>query len=418
MYARLPMFQRIGAKAYKKDLTNTQALLAALGNPQNQFQSIHIAGTNGKGSLTHMLGALFVSHGYKTGLYTSPHYKDFRERIKIGNTYIRRKDVVEFIQTKRHLIEQIEPSFFELTVAMAFWYFAKEDIDFAIIETGLGGRLDSTNVIHPELSLITNIGFDHMDILGHTLSEIATEKAGIIKNSVPVVIGEALAETRSVFEGIAMQRNAPIRFAEDHYQFVHEAHDWDQSNLTVSKNGLSYRIQSDLAGPYQSKNLITFLAAIDVLYENSILKNDIQKQNFALMNVRSLTNFIGRWTIIGLEPMILCDSAHNKDGLAMLFKALGQKSFEKIHIVFGVVQDKDLNGVLPLFPTEATYYFAKANVPRGLDAKALRDLCDPLGMIGSPYTTVKNALNAARRRASTQDLILVCGSIFVVAEVL
>jgi dihydrofolate synthase / folylpolyglutamate synthase len=406
LYAQLPMYQRVGAAAYKKDLANTLALCEHLGNPHRLFPSIHVGGTNGKGSVSHMLAALCQAQGLKTGLYTSPHYKDFRERIKIDGQYIPRRRVSDFVEKHRAFIETLQPSFFELTVALAFDYFAAEQVDIAIIEVGLGGRLDSTNVITPLLSVITNISYDHMNLLGDTLPLIAAEKAGIIKPGVPVVIGETHPESAPVFLKKAAEVQAPIVFADAHFRAEQrERSHWKSTIYDVFKNDQPYLsgLEVQAAGPFQAKNLATVLQAWE-----------------------SLTRFMGRWQVIGHNPTVLCDSAHNEAGIRLAFEKISQHltphpsllTPHSLHIVTGFVNDKDVGNILRLFPTEARYYFAKADIPRGLDAAALRDQAAACGLRGRAYVSVKNALRAARRKARPEDLVVVIGSIFVVAEVL
>lgn len=419
LYTMLPMFQRVGPVAYKKDLTNTKVLLQALGDPQLRFRSIHVAGTNGKGSLTHLLAALFVEQGLRTGIYTSPHYKDFRERIKIGPNFIPKRDVIGFVRDHQALIETVKPSFFELTVVMAFWYFAREKVDVAIVETGLGGRLDSTNVITPELSVITNIGWDHMDLLGHTLPEIATEKAGIIKKGVPVVIGEVLPETRPVFLKKASEMGSMLRFAEESWECTNRKGDLLSCLMDFrSSDGRHLALETDLTGPFQDRNFRTFLTACDALEGSVFPKVQPDRLASAVRSVREKVRYIGRWQVRGKDPLIILDSAHNKDGLELLFEGISRIPHRMLHVVLGVVADKDLEKVIHLFPADARYYFAKANVPRGMDAHALRERCNQGGLSGRSYVSVKAALRAARRHAAADDLIMVCGSIFVVAEVI
>jgi folylpolyglutamate synthase/dihydropteroate synthase len=578
LYSRLPMFQRVGAVAYKKDLGNTLALCAHVDNPHRRFPSIHVGGTNGKGSVSHMLAAACQASGLKVGLYTSPHYKDFRERIKINGRYIPRASVVAFVDNNKSAIEAIQPSFFELTVAMAFDYFAREKVDIAVIEVGLGGRLDSTNVISPLLSVITNISYDHMDLLGDTLDKIAFEKAGIIKAGIPVVIGETHPESAPVFLKKAKEVGAEIVFADQRYgvreasppgplsrgegeqhpveinakqnshpQTVNQQLSGSESPLSAgegeqhpveinakqnshpqninqqlsgsesplsagegeqhpveinakpnshpqtvnqqlsgSKSPLSAgegeqhpveinakpnshpqtvnqqlsggesplsagegvggeaftydvtrdqkaagSLQLQAGGPYQTHNLATVLQAWEALGEQqgflAIFQNkkipagrEARQQwlQAGLAHLRELTRFMGRWQIIGREPTVLCDSAHNEAGLRAAFGQIGQMDFKRLHIVCGFVADKDLNKALALFPMQATYYFAKANIPRGLDAAALRTAAAERNLHGKSYRSVKNALAAAKRAAAKDDLIVVIGSIFVVAEVL
>ncbi|MCB0465083.1 MAG: bifunctional folylpolyglutamate synthase/dihydrofolate synthase [Aequorivita sp.] len=395
LFAQLPMYQRVGQSAYKADMSATVQLANYLNRPEKSFKSVHVAGTNGKGSTSHMLASVFQEAGYKTGLYTSPHLKDFRERIKINGEMIPKKNVSEFVEKHKSYFEKNQLSFFEMTVGLAFDYFRKEKVDIAIIEVGMGGRLDSTNIITPEVSVITNIGLDHTQFLGNTLEKIASEKAGIIKNDIPVVIGETLPETKQVFEQIASERNASIAFAEK----------MDSSNYT-----------SDLKGTYQKKNLKTVLAAIKVLQKKGW---DISEENMkaGLLKTIKNTGLMGRWQVLRESPKVICDTAHNKDGLQFVMKQLATETYEKLHIVLGVVNDKDLGSVLPLFPKNATYYFCKPKIPRGLDASLLLSQARGFGLVGEDYISVKNAYLAALDIAATKDLIFVGGSTFVVAEV-
>jgi dihydrofolate synthase/folylpolyglutamate synthase len=415
LYSRLPMYHRVGAVAFKKDLTNTLALCAHLGDPHRQFPSVHVAGTNGKGSVSHMLAAIAQAAGLKVGLYTSPHYKDFRERIKVNGQLMSRKAVVDFVANNRDALEQIQPSFFEATVAMAFDHFAREKVDLAIVEVGLGGRLDSTNVINPLLSVITNISYDHMDMLGDTLPLIAAEKAGIIKSGVPVVIGESHAETMPVFIDRAQAMDSPIVFADQRVRVNEQPSDAPaHSRFDVWVDGvLTYpNLLVEAAGPYLPANLTTLLEAWHHLPQVSETA-----MRHGLAHLQSLTRYMGRWQFIGDHPVILCDSAHNEAGLRSAFSRICTMPCRNLHVVTGFVQDKDLGKALPLFPTQARYYFAKADIPRGLDAAALRLQASSYGLHGRAYRSVKYALRAARRAASPDDLIVVIGSIFVVAEV-
>lgn len=438
IFSRLPMFQKVGAVAYKKDLTNARALCAHLGDPHSRFPSVHIGGTNGKGSVSHFMAAICQAAGLKVGLYTSPHYKDFRERIKINGRYIPRERVTAFVEKNKAALEAIQPSFFEMSVALAFDYFAQEKVDIAVIEVGLGGRLDSTNVITPLLSVITNISYDHMDILGDTLDKIAFEKAGIIKPGVPVVIGETHPESAPVFLKQAAEMQAPLVFADQWYELRIAASGNEKSGLEeithydiLWERQTAGGLQLQGGGPYQPRNLATVLQAWEVLCAQpgflSILKNKkISAEAPALQayvqtglaRLRDLTRFIGRWQIIGRNPTILCDSAHNEAGLRAAFEQISRLPAQRLHIVCGFVADKDLNKALRQFPTQAAYYFAKANIPRGLNAAALRAAAAERGLHGKSYTSVKNALAAAKRAAAKDDLIVVIGSIFVVAEVL
>ncbi len=421
LYAQLPMFQRIGAAAFKKDLTNTLTLCARLDNPQHTYPTIHVAGTNGKGSVSFMLAAIFQAAGYKTGLYVSPHYKDFRERIRVNGEYITRKHIIKFVKYQKTEFEKIQPSFFEMTVALAFDYFRAEKVDIAIIETGLGGRLDSTNIISPLVSVITNISFDHMNLLGDTLELIAGEKAGIIKPQTPVVIGEEQAETRPVFERKALEMNAPIVFATRNYRCEKVSTDGlEHAIFNVFKGDklLYENLKLNAIGDYQSKNLATVLQTIAAL--PTPFRKDLNEKGirYGLENLKQLTQFIGRWHVIGQNPTIVCDSAHNEGGITLALSQLNQLEFNQLHIVIGFVSDKDWAKTLALFPKNAIYYFAKANIPRGLNAEILCAEAQKMGFNGKAYESVRFALADARKRAREKDLIFVGGSIFVVGEVL
>lgn len=431
LYQHLPMYQRIGVAAYKKDLTNTLMLCAHLGNPHQKFPSIHVGGTNGKGSVSHILAALCQAAGLKTGLYISPHYKDFTERIKINGQYMPKRRVTAFVAQHKELIESVEPSFFELCVAMAFDHFAREKVDIAIIEVGLGGRLDSTNVITPLLSVITNISYDHMNLLGNTLPEIAFEKAGIIKPGVPVVIGETHPESAPVFIKKALETESEFVFADQHLTVTEPDNQSNFGTTTryhIDRQGQRWLsdLEVNLAGPYQGKNLATALEAWHIFQKMPIVSNRSNDTvlRTGLKNISALTKFMGRWQVIGQHPTILCDSAHNEAGLQEAFGRMNTwlqeagPSGATLHIVTGMVNDKDLSKALVLFPTAARYYFAKANIPRGLDAVYLQQEAARYGLQGRAYPSVRRAFTAARRTAAAQDLILVIGSIFVVGEVL
>jgi len=425
LYAQLPMFQRVGPVAYKKDLGNTLTLCAYLGDPHTKFKSVHVGGTNGKGSVSHMLAAACQASGLKTGLYVSPHYKDFRERIKVDGSYIPRRRVADFVEKHRAKIEEIQPSFFELCVAMAFDHFAREQVDIAIVEVGLGGRLDSTNIITPLLSVITNISYDHQNLLGDTLPLIAAEKAGIIKPGVPVVIGETQPESAPVFLKKAAETGSKIVFADQQFELLESRPpNWKTAHFSVFKQGKPYleKLDVDAAGPFLRKNVTTALQAWELLDlpapTLSAGSSKLQPFQIALKNLKRLTRFIGRWQLIGQKPAVLCDSAHNEAGLRSTLEAIKSAPFRKLHFVIGFVNDKSVEPVLTLFPPSARYYFAKANIPRGLDATALREKAASLGLPGRAYSSVKNALRAAKRAAAPNDLIVVTGSIFVVAEAL
>lgn len=412
------MFSRIGAAAYKADLLNTIRLCKALDNPQHNFKSIHIAGTNGKGSVSHMLAAILQTAGYKTGLYTSPHLKDFRERIKINGEMIPEDFVISFTKKIMPLIEEIEPSFFEITVAMAFDYFADQKIDIAVIETGLGGRLDSTNIITPELSIITNIGLDHMNLLGDSLEKIALEKAGIIKEGVPVIIGEVLPETEVVFKPVALERNAALTIA-SHTRQVRDWH-WEKHELIVEvadDHHPDHKIYHlDLPGIYQTKNLLTVLECCSKLQEQGwVMDEKIIQQG--LKKTKKLTGLHGRWEIIHTSPKVILDVAHNADGIRQLVLQSEVTEHNQLHIVLGMVKDKEIETVLALLPSNARYYFTKAQIPRALPETELKEKSALLNLKGDSFPEVNKALHNAMQQAHPDDLIIVCGSIFLVGEV-
>ena len=410
------MFQRLGDQAFKKDLTNTLSLLSALDNPHKSFKTIHIAGTNGKGSVTHILASILQEEGYKVACYTSPHYKDFRERIKINGIVVEEDYVVSFVENNRELIEQIQPSFFEITVVMAFDYFAKHEIDVAIIETGMGGRFDSTNVLTPLLSIITNISFDHQQFLGDTLAKIAFEKAGIIKEGVPVLIGEYQEDTNAVFVKHVAAFNSRLKYAQELLEITDFESSSDGSTFTACSAKSKYHYTTDLSGSYQKKNIQTALAAL-LLLGNLFKVCEKSKRN-GLLKVRDNTMFIGRCMRIKEKPLVILDSAHNEAGIQELNQLLNSSTFNNLHFVFGTVSDKDLSKVLPLLPSQAKYYFCKADIARGMDPKKLHTEASLYGLKGSVFSTVKAAYVQALSQAEDEDLVLVSGSIFVVAEVL
>lgn len=416
LFTRLPMFSRMGAAAFKKDLTNTTRLCEALGNPQLQCKTIHIAGTNGKGSTSHMLAAILQTAGYKTGLYTSPHLKDFRERIKINGVVCDEDFVVDFTQRIQPLINEIEPSFFEITVAMAFDYFAKQQVDIAIIEVGLGGRLDSTNIITPELSVITNIGWDHMNLLGDTLEEIAAEKAGIIKKGIPVVIGEVIPETRPVFDLKAA--DSPITYAQEKRWMIgweYEHHLLKVSIVDKASNAHTH-YELDLPGIYQTKNLLTVLEAAHQLQLQG-WKTDTAIIQKALPHVKKLTGLHGRWELVHQHPAVILDVGHNVDGMRQISRQLELTNYDYLHVVIGMVKDKEIDAVLALLPKEATYYFTQAQIPRALDAAQLQQQAAAFELEGRTYPEVNKAVKEAMANAEKNDLVLVCGSVFLVGEV-
>ena len=394
MFLQLPMYQNKGKVAFNSKMDGINSLAAHLNNPHKKIKTIHVAGTNGKGSSSHMLASVLQEAGYKVGLYTSPHLKDFRERIRVNGKKVAKKWVVDFIDENQSFFERNKLSFFEMTVGMAFSYFANENVDIAVIEVGLGGRLDSTNIITPEVSLITNIGFDHTDMLGDTLAKIAYEKAGIIKRNIPVVISEFNEETAPVFKETASALNAKIVFAQE-------------------KTFSTYKI--GLLGSYQQKNIKGVLAALRELVSFKIEEKHIVK---GLKKVVENTHLMGRWQQIGTKPTIICDTAHNKEGLAIVLNQLQEQEYEKLHVVIGFVKDKDISAILPLFPSNATYYFCKPKISRGLDEKILSDRCVRYNLNGETYKSVNKAFKAAKKQASKNDFIYVGGSNFVVAEVL
>jgi dihydrofolate synthase/folylpolyglutamate synthase len=423
LFAQLPMFQRIGQAAYKKDLTNISALCQHLGNPQLRFPCIHVAGTNGKGSVSNMLAAVFSASGYKTGLYTSPHYRDFRERVRIDGKPIPARDVSRFVDNHRPAFDRIGPSFFEWTTALAFDHFARRQVDIAIIETGLGGRFDSTNIVQPLLSVITNISFDHMNILGDTLPQIASEKAGIIKPGIPVVVGESHPETQAVFLSAARRCQSRLFFADQSVRVLPGPRNGQHALYTIQQDDppMEQSISLEHLGEYQQYNLATVWKALSVFAEGCTKLPSPRRPlriPEGLARLRSLTGFIGRWELLQENPRIICDSAHNEAGIRQVLSALANMHYQRLHIVFGTVSDKDPDNMLRLLPETATYYFAKAKVPRGLDAQELQQQARRLGRVGKSYASVRTALASARRKAAPDDLIFVGGSIFVVAEVI
>ena len=418
MFSQLPMYQRVGGAAYKADLNNTIALLQHLDNPHRNFKSVHVAGTNGKGSTSHLLASIFQEAGYKTGLYTSPHLRDFRERIRINGEMIPEENVVAFIDQNKTWFEQMQLSFFEMTVGMAFDYFSKEQVDIAIVEVGMGGRLDSTNLITPELSIITNIGLDHVQFLGDTLEKIAGEKAGIIKPCIPVVIGETQEETRQVFEDKAREGQSPLFFADQLFdcdkvhiesQKVQEFDVWKANELYLEA------CEIPLLGHYQKKNLTTVMCAIDQLRRNFEISDDDLRDGIA--NVIRNTHLMGRWQILNDDPLTIADTGHNVAGILEVVKQLAEMSYHKLHFVIGMVNDKDIDHVLQLLPRNAEYYFCKADIPRGLDANILAQKAFDFGLRGKVYDSVRDAYRSAQNAALFDDVVFVGGSNFIVAEV-
>jgi dihydrofolate synthase / folylpolyglutamate synthase len=394
LFSRLPMFQRVGNTAFKKDLSNTIRLATILDNPQDKFKSIHVAGTNGKGSVSHSLASILQEQGYKVGLYTSPHLVDFRERVRINGEVIIEKYVVDFVAKHQDAFNEIQPSFFEWTVALAFNYFASEKVDFAVIETGLGGRLDSTNIITPILSVITNISYDHQSILGDTLELIGAEKAGIIKTGIPVVIGQD-SGIRAVFEQKALQEKAPIYFSES-----------DNANLP----------EFELKGSYQKANLLTILKSCEVL--SNYIKLDDKNIISGLKSVTTNTGLRGRWETLSTTPLTICDTGHNVEGIKAIVNQLKSIPHNKLHFIITVVNDKDINAILKLLPTRASYYVSEAKIPRALKKEALLDLMKENGLNGNIYNTIKDAIQTAQETANQDDFIFIGGSTFTVAEAL
>lgn len=418
LFAKLPMFSRIGSDAIRKGLDNTIALCKFLNTPQEKFKTIHVAGTNGKGSVSHMLASVLQTAGYKTGLYTSPHLKDFRERIKVNGGMIRKEFVTDFTERIKPVIETIDPSFFEITVAMAFDYFAFEKIDVAVIEVGLGGRLDSTNIIKPEVSVITNIGWDHMNLLGNSLDKIAYEKAGIIKQGVPVVIGEVVPETKPVFEKTAVEHGSSLSIASVKREVMNWK--WENHELiveTAEKNKVDHSFfHLDLPGIYQAKNLLTVLETCFQLQQKGWKLNDDEIRK-GIQHTKKTTGLHGRWEIIKDKPTIALDVAHNSDGIQQLIEQVELTNHNQLHIILGMVKDKEIEKVLSLLPHQAIYYFTQAHIPRAIDADTLKQKAEQYNLKGKVYTEVNAALSAAKDRAHKDDLIIVCGSVFLVGEV-
>jgi dihydrofolate synthase/folylpolyglutamate synthase len=394
LFNQLPAYQKMGKPAYKADLSNITKLNGYLDNPHKKFKSIHVGGTNGKGSSSHMLASILQEAGYKVGLYTSPHLKDFRERIKINGKMISEEYVVDFVEKHQSFFTENALSFFEMTVGMAFDYFANEQVDIAIIEVGLGGRLDATNIITPEVSLITNIGIDHTVFLGNDLKSIAFEKAGIIKENIPVVISETQVETQKVFEDKAVSVNARLVFADKEVVKAYEA---------------------DLLGEYQQKNIKGVVAVVDQLKGFSVNTSEIES---GLLKTVENTGLLGRWQILQEEPKVICDTAHNKEGLKLTMQQLLKEPYEELRIVFGVVSDKDLTSILPLLPKNAHYYFCSPNIPRAMPVEDLYESATDFGLKGVKYNSVNEALKAAKIHSFQNDVIYIGGSTFVVAEIL
>ncbi|WP_321280484.1 folylpolyglutamate synthase/dihydrofolate synthase family protein [Marinifilum fragile] len=418
MFTQLPMYQRTGKAAYKANLDNTLALDAYFNHPHKKFKTVHVAGTNGKGSVSHSIASVLQKSGFKVGLYTSPHLRDFRERIKINGQVISESAVVDFIGNHKAKFEELKPSFFEMTVALAFEYFASEEIDIAVIEVGLGGRLDSTNIISPLVSVITNISKDHTNLLGNDICDIAKEKAGIIKQGVPVVIGERQEFVEDVFRNIARERESNILFAEDMYEFRN-------ANINIGKQELSYfstqqlenvLIECDLLGKYQQKNIRTAICALEQLKSQGLNISD-ENIHSGLSQIVKETGLLGRWQVLQENPKIICDTGHNSAGIREIIEQIRMTDYRKLNIVFGLVDDKNTDEVLSLMPKEANYYFTRASIPRALNEIKLQELASAYDLRGKAYSTVEEALNAAKSDAEIEDMIFVGGSTFVVAEV-
>jgi dihydrofolate synthase/folylpolyglutamate synthase len=422
LYTQLPVFTRVGASAYKEDLTNTIELCKRLGGPQHKFKSVHVGGTNGKGSTSHMLAAILQVAGYKTGLYTSPHLVDFRERIRINGEMISEQSVIDFVEKHKSDFQDIQPSFFEMTVGLAFEIFANEQVDIAIIEVGLGGRLDSTNIITPLLSVITNIGWDHMNILGDTLQLIAAEKAGIIKQHIPVVIGEYQPEVADIFLRKAAKEETELVFASDEWEVKSKIKNQKSKvetlalEVTYNSQLITHNLQLDLTGTYQLKNIKTVLSAVDELRKQGFVITDEHLQT-ALRQVKTLTGLHGRWEVLCTDPLTICDTGHNPEGIKEVLKNIAATPYEHLHMVIGMVNDKDISKVLNLLPANATYYFCRPDIPRGLEAESIKKQAEKFDLHGNAYPSVKAGLTAAQQKAKNDDLVFVGGSTFVVAEV-
>ncbi|MCX6325956.1 MAG: bifunctional folylpolyglutamate synthase/dihydrofolate synthase [Bacteroidia bacterium] len=420
LYAQLPAYHRIGKAAYKNDLNTTIALDNYFGNPHLKYRTIHVAGTNGKGSVSHMIASILQEAGYRTGLYTSPHLKDFRERIKVNGEMISENEVIAFVKEQKGIIESLKPSFFEMTIAMAFDYFAKCNVDISVIEVGLGGRLDSTNIIKPVLSVITNIGHDHMDMLGNTFGKIASEKAGIIKENVPVLISETQQATKEIFVSKAAELGSPISFADKRFSCSLEESNSlkDERRYQITDLVTNQKLEGKtvLGGDYQLRNIQAVFSVFDTL--KGIFKYSEKNITDGIRNVIINTGLKGRWQILSHEPLTICDTGHNKEGLEYVLDQIQRIPKSGLHIVIGFVNDKDLKSVLPLFPTAAIYYFTKASIPRALDEEKLKSEAAKYGLNGKCYPDVKTALLTARKNASQSDMIFIGGSTFIVAEVI
>ncbi|MCD6112544.1 MAG: bifunctional folylpolyglutamate synthase/dihydrofolate synthase [Bacteroidales bacterium] len=421
MFNQLPMYQRIGSAAYKADLNTTLAIDKLLNHPHKNYKTIHIAGTNGKGSVSHSIASILQAKGLKTGLYTSPHLKDYRERIRINGEKISQEYVCQFLNKYKKDFDKIKPSFFEMTFAMATEYFSENNIDIAVIETGMGGRLDSTNIISPIFSVITNISFDHVRFLGNTIEEIAEEKAGIIKSNIPVIIGETQKETKPVFINKAKKEKTKILFADRNFSIQNNNNNGSslKANYEILKKGKLYikNLKCPLLGLYQNKNLLTVIQATELINETFIkISKDTIKQG--IENVITGTGLMGRWQILSEKPMIICDTGHNEAGIQFVTEQIKQTPYNKLHFVIGMVNDKNISHILKLLPVEAKYYFCKADIPRGLNQDILAEEAKSIGLKGETFNSVNQAFEAAKNNADDDDLIFVGGSNFTVAEIL
>ena len=418
LFSQLPLYQRVGKAAYKADLNVTIEILNILDNPQNKFKSIHIAGTNGKGSVSHIIASVLQSAGLKTGLYTSPHLRDFRERIKINGEKIKENYVIDFVEKNKTDFEKIQPSFFEMTVGMAFQYFADENIDIAVVEVGMGGRLDSTNLLSPEISVITNIGLDHTQFLGNTIRKIAKEKAEIIKKKTPVVIGETQSQIKNIFVEKAKEKKSVIYFADEHFEIKKiQTSNLDFNVFDVWKNNEIYieNLKLPLLGDYQTKNLKSSLQAIDLIKDKFNLNKESIREG--IEKVKTNTGILGRWEILKNCPLTICDTGHNIDGITSNVTQINNLVFEKLHFVIGVVNDKNIDSILKILPKNAVYYFCKADIPRGMNQENLKNKALKYGLSGKSYSSVRKAYETAINNAGINDLVFVGGSTFVVAEV-
>lgn len=420
LFAQLPMYQRVGKAAYKADLETTLALDTYFQHPHKAYKTIHIGGTNGKGSVSHCIASILQEAGYKVGLYTSPHLKDFRERIRINGEMISEQAVVDFVGQHQQIIQSLQPSFFEMSVAMAFDYFKKEEIDIAIMEVGMGGRLDSTNIISPLISAITNIGLDHTAFLGNSLDKIAYEKAGIIKKDVPLIVGQTHKQTAPVFKTVAKEKETNIVFADQNFEISTATFSIDEKQIfqIYKDEQLVYKdLKLDLLGSYQQKNIITVLACVEQLQKQGVSITTKHLYD-GLENVVKNTGLLGRWQHLGYNPRIVCDTGHNLDGMTMLVEQIQNTPHDQLHFVLGMVNDKDHEAVLDILPKKASYYFTKASIPRSLNENTLQEMAQKHGLNGKTYHSVDKALEAAKKNASDNDLIFIGGSTFIVADIL